>query len=113
MQPEADSAIRKQPATADLVSFLLAGGADRALLLVANDGRILEAHGAAAEIFGGANELRGMNLGALVPAGAPAPAAKPRRLLEQILGGRHVRRRCWCQRPDRSRFWAEIIAAPI
>jgi diguanylate cyclase (GGDEF)-like protein/PAS domain S-box-containing protein len=118
MRPKAsnplDTDVPEEPSAEHLAKFLLSeGGADRALLLVSVDGSIIDALGAATGILGGEpGELRGVDFGSLLAASATSAGAKPR-LLEQVLAGRFVRRRCWCVRRDRSRFWGEVIAAPI
>ena len=118
MRPKAtnqlDSGTQEEPTAEHLATFLLdEGGADRALLLVSVDGTIIEALGAATAILGGeAGELRGVDFGSLLAASTTSGGSRPR-LLEQVLVGRFVRRRCWCLRRDRSRFWGEVIAAPV
>ena len=87
--------------TEHLVRFIISeGGDDRALLLVSVDGRIIEAHGAASAIFGGdSSDLRGTPFATLLATSGTASGQRPR-LLEQVMLGRFVRRRCWCLRRD-------------
>jgi diguanylate cyclase (GGDEF)-like protein/PAS domain S-box-containing protein len=104
----------EKPNAEHLAKFVLSeGGDDRALLIMSVDGHIIEAHGASSAIFGGdASELRGSEFASLLATTTAASGQRPR-LLEQVMQGRFVRRRSWCLRRDRSRFWAEVIASPV
>ncbi|HUP88520.1 MAG TPA: EAL domain-containing protein [Longimicrobiales bacterium] len=104
----------EQPGEQHIASFLLAeGGADRAILLVSVEGKIIEALGGSTDILGGQpGDLRGMAFASLIASVGAGNQSNPR-VIEQALHGRFLRRRCWCVRKDRTRFWAEVIAAPV